>query len=287
MDEIILGVDIGATKTNVVLFDKNEKKVVWSNTVPTDKTNKQNFLKNLFNLIELSKKEHKFSSIGVAVAAIVDVKTGKIIKSPNIVKIIDGLNLASLLQNKFKVPVKVQNDADCFSVAESKVGTGKKYENFVGVTLGSGIGCGIIINGEIYNGKIGESAGECGHMIIDSKSKNGSFEDLASGKFIKRVYGKSGEVLFFDAKNGKAGAMKVCREFGENLGIGLSNIINMMNPEAIIIGGGIAEAIKLILPSIKENIKKYVMLPKAKNTPIIISKLGNNAPAIGAALLFE
>lgn len=282
-----MGIDTGATKTNVVLFGKNDKKVVWNNTVPTDKTSKQNFLKNLFNLIELSKEEHKFSNIGVAVAAIVDVKTGKIIKSPNIVKIIDGLNLASLLQNKFKVPVKVQNDADCFSVAESKVGAGRKYKNFVGVTLGSGIGCGIIINGEIYNGKEGGSAGECGHMIIDNKSKNGSFEDMASGKFIKRVYGKNGEELFLNAKKGEVGAKKVCREFGANLGLGLSNIINTMNPEAIIIGGGISEAIRPILPIVKENIKKYVMSPKAKNTPVIISKLGTNAPAIGAALLFD
>lgn len=286
MDEIILGIDIGATKTNALLFNKNDKKVVWSNIAPTDKTNKKNFLKNLFNLIDLIGKEHSFSSIGVAVAAIVDVKTGKIIKSPNI-EIINGLNLASVIQNKFNVPVKVQNDADCFSVAERKVGTGKKYKNFVGVTLGSGIGCGLIIDGEIYNGKEGGSAGECGHMIIDNKSKNGSFEDLASGKFINRVYDKSGEELFSDAKSGKAIAEKVCREFGENLGVGLSNIINMMNPEAIIIGGGISGAIKPILPVVKASIKKYVMSPRAKNTPVMISKLGTNAPAIGAALLFD
>jgi len=287
MNEIILGVDIGATKTGIVLFDKDKKEVVWERTSPTDKSNRKNFLSNLSNLIARAGKEHKFSGIGVSLAAIVDAKTGKVVKSPNIIKIIDGFNLATDLQSKFKVLVKVRNDADCFSLAEEKVGAGKKYKNFVGVTLGSGIGCGLIIDGEIYNGKEGGSAGECGHMVIDKNSKNGSFEDLASGKFIKRVYGKSGEILFADAKGEKAQAKKVCREFGENLGLGLANIINMMNPEAVIIGGGIAEAIKPILPVVKAGIKKYVMSPKAKNTPVIISKIGVYAPAIGAALLFE
>jgi len=287
MNEIILGIDIGATKTGVVLFDKDKKEVVWKSTFPTDKSTKKNFLNNLFKIIETANEEHQFSNIGVAIAAIVDANSGKIIKSPNIIKIIDGLDLALVLQDKFKVPVKVRNDVDCFSLAESKVGVGKKYKNFVGVTLGSGIGCGLIINGEIYNGKSGGSAGECGHMIIDSKSKNGSFEDLASGKFINRVYGKSGEMLFSDAKTGKTQAKKVCREFGENLGLGLSNLINIMNPEAVIVGGGISEAIRPILPIVKASIKKYVMSPKAKVTPVIISKIGVYAPAIGAALLFD
>jgi len=287
MDEIILGIDIGATKTGLVLFDKDKKEVVWESTSPTDKSTKKNFLNNLFKIIETANEEHQFSNIGVAIAAIVDAEKGKIIKSPNIIKIIDGLNLALVLQDKFKVPVKVRNDVDCFSLAESKVGAGKKYKNFIGVTLGSGIGCGLIINGEIYNGKAGGSAGECGHMIIDGNSKKGSFEDLASGKFINRVYGKSGEMLFSDAKTGKTQAKKVCREFGENLGLGLSNLINIMNPEAVIIGGGISEAIKPILPIVKASIKKYVMSPKAKVTPVIISKIGVYAPAIGAALLFD
>ncbi len=286
MREIILGIDVGATKTSAVLLNKDDKKIIWKNTVSTDKRSKNKFLKRLFVLVEESKREHKFSSIGVAIASIVDVKTGKIIKAPNI-SIIDGINLMSLLKDKFKVPVKIQNDADCFALAEYKIGIGKKYDNFVGITLGSGIGCGFIIDRKIYNGRSGGGAGECGHMIIKMGDKNSSFEDLASGKFIKRVYKRGGEELFLEAKDGKVKAKKVCREFGENLGLGLSNIINIMNPEVVVIGGGISEAIKPILPMVKINIKKYVMSPKAKNTPVVISKLGVYAPAIGAALLFD
>lgn len=259
-----IGIDIGASKILGVIW--NNKKIIQSIKIETPK-NKKEFLNNLFGLlavlIDLTGKG-KISDIGIAIAGVLD-KNGKMIISPNM-KFLNGLNLKNLVADNFRKPTKIINDAKAFLMYELKLGVARKYKNVVVLTLGSGVGSGFSINGKLVFGSRG-GAGEIGHTIL--KILNGklitakTLEDLASVKNINSGYSSMGEYL----------------------GIGLANLVNIIDPEIIVIGGGLASAGNKILNSAKETMKKYILSSQAKNIPVVIEKKYETAVAIGATLI--
>ena len=251
-----LGIDIGGTKIRVILLD-NKTKPIFGFNISTPK-NKKLFLESLENAIKNIIKEHKISGIGIGLPGIVDVKQGVLIKAPNLPFLNNWQAKKFFL--KFSRNIEIDNDSRCFVLAEAKLGAGRGFKNIVGLTIGTGIGGGIIISGKIYRGE-NNSAGEFGHIIIDNHK---TFEQLAAKEaFIK--YGDRSEVI----------------------GIGIANIINIINPAIVILGGGGIVFGKIKIEKIKKIAKKYIMSPLARKTPIVKGKLSENSPAIGAALLLK
>jgi glucokinase len=172
-------------------------------------------------------------------------------------------------------------------LAEKEIGQAQKFKNIFYLTLGSGIGGAWMVDGRIFFGTHG-AAGEIGHTIINIvNQKCFSLEELAANKFIKRKLGIDAVEARQRAERGDRRSQAVLDGLGRNLGIGLANIINIFDPEAIFLAGGISLAKKFIQKGIKNSLEKFVYLPPAQKTKIIFSRLGHYAGAFGATLLFS
>ncbi|MCR4275705.1 MAG: ROK family protein [Candidatus Wolfebacteria bacterium] len=267
-----IGIDIGGTKIKGVVFDAKNKLIKKEITFKTSK-NKKDFLKQLGKIISELEKGNNVKGIGVGLPGVVGY-LGVLVKAQNL-PFLNNWNArdffsarggSALGGKKYKIPVKFDNDSRCFLRAEAKLGAGCGYKNIVGLTIGTGIGGGIIIDGKMYQGKT-NSAGEFGHTIFQEEKRNGkekSFEELG------------GKKAFF--------------KFGDRskiVGTGVANLINTIDPDIVILGGGGINNGSLKMDVIKRVAKKYIMSPLAKKTPIVKGKLGDKAQVIGAALLFN
>ncbi len=251
----VIGLDIGGTKISGVLFDG--KNVVKELTIKTP-DNFFEFERNLLKLADFLSVGEKVTNIGVGMAGLIDIKLEIVRHSPNI-KFIKNLHLAKLfLLNGFK-KVQIENDARCFALAINKVGEGKMAKNIVCITLGTGIGGGVIYAGEPYRG-VNFGAGEVGHMLYDGEN---TFE---------KVFQKAR-----DKQDDKA--------LTKIIGSLLVNIYRLVDPEMVVLGGGVAiDKKRKFLNNAKIFCAKKLASYKIKPSNIVVSKL-KNAGAIGAALL--
>ncbi|MCM8787368.1 MAG: ROK family protein [Candidatus Omnitrophica bacterium] len=290
-----IGIDIGATKIVAGFVSKN-RKIIKKLKIKT-RADKNKITDDLVFLIKKLDPRNKVKKIGVGIAGQVDIKSGRLIFSPNM-KRLKNFELVNFLKNKLKktINIKVDNDANCFAWGEYIFGAGKKYKNMVGLTLGTGIGCGIVIDGKLYHGK--SFASEAGHIIVDPyKNKctcgiKGVLEAYSSGKAIEKKYKKitgknktAKEIRKYALKDKKSFDYKICKEAGKYLGIGFASIINMLDPEIIVVGGSIAKS-NLILNTAKKESKKYIFYKNYKPN-IVKSKLGEDAGILGAALIAQ
>lgn len=290
---IYLGIDIGATKTIFLLAEFNgaEYKILESVKLATFTSTNLKLggspkEKEILEMVEENYKalpeKNKISGIGIGFAGPVDFERGAAIMGPNLKT--GKIEFKKILEKKLGIPMAVDNDARCFTLAESVFGAARKYKNIVGLTIGTGVGGGIIIDGKIYRGATG-SAGEFGHTEI-FKSKE--LEEAASGSGLVKIYKKiSGRKLtsfeIIDlAKKKDIKALEAVNFVGESLGAGIANIIESFNPEIVVIGGGLSE-VDLIISKAKEVVKNKLFLPSLAKTPIVVSRLGQNAVALGAA----
>ncbi len=218
----VIGLDVGGTKISGVVFDG--KKILKTITIGTPKS-LPGFKVITKKIVEYLANGEKIISLGVGIPGVADSES-KIIYAPNL-KFLVGFNLVEFLKIAGIKKVKIENDANCFALAETSLGQGKNLKNFIGITLGTGIGGGLISNGQIYRGAHG-SAGEVGHMMADEKY---TYEEY----FQK----------FRDAKNYSA--------LGYLLGRLFADIYNLLDVNAIILGGSVANsADKFIKIAVKE-----------------------------------
>lgn len=279
-----IGFDIGGSSVKSVLV--NGRKIIQSRC---DKRPKS--FDGLVILVKKTIKDFKsknqsnnIKGIGFSIAGILDKERKRVWISPNI-KYLNGKAVKKIFQKALGIPVKIEHDVNCFLLAESKIGAAKNFKSVFYLTLGTGIGGALMIDRKIVLGHHG-AAGEAGHMLIDV-IKRRDFEKLASNKFFADSIGLNSLEAGNQARLGNKKAKVVFDKAGENIGVGVSNIINIFDPEAIILGGGISRAKPLILPGIKREIKKNVVSPQGKKTKILFSGLGRYGGAIGAALMFE
>ncbi len=274
-----IGIDIGGTNLKAVLF--NGKKSVMDYSLGTPKDSLDHLMIMVLALIEpLIKKAQedkiKIGWVGVGVAGIIDPVSKKIVDSPNL-PILNGVKLGEILEKKICLPVKIDNDAECFLRAEASIGRAAGLKNVYGLTLGTGIGGAWWFNGDIYYGQRGLS--EPSRMIID----------FASGTTLEKAYQKLTQNnplnLAVDVYRGDPLAKKAYEEIGRLLGIAYANIVNLLDPEAIVIGGGVMESADLFLPELKKTLEEVV--PESRGIKLIKSGLGQEAGAIGAALLIS
>jgi predicted NBD/HSP70 family sugar kinase len=253
-------------------------------------------LKNI-NLAVNTVWSPKVQGIGIGIAGKVDRKKGIFVKGPNFDKNFKNVNLRNYLQTAFKVPLKIENDANCFVLAEAIHGIAKNYNHVVGLTLGTGVGGGIVINKQVYHGSTG-SAGELGHITIQNSGlkcscgHRGHLEAYASGKATSNLYKKlSGRRLHpleieANAKKGNKKALTVFNTMSDSLAAGLSSIIYSLNPDIIVLGGGLAKVKIYISPAIKLA-KKKLVYSSLNKTKIVTNPNSSNMAILGATLLFK
>ena len=198
--------------------------------------------------------------------------------------------VATLIQSRTGVPTIVGNDGNCAGLGENWLGAGRNYRNSVLLTLGTGVGGAVFINGALFTGHAG-SAGELGLITFDAtgypckSGNNGSLEQFLSGQSIRRMTGKEPKELGILAATGDRSALEFWDDYGRNLGIGLTSISYILTPEVAIIGGGISASAKYFLPAAKREIDRRVMVTSRPGFKLIEAELGNQAGITGAAKL--
>ncbi|MBR9676465.1 ROK family protein [Candidatus Woesearchaeota archaeon] len=285
-----IGVDVGGTKIESVLIN-NKGRVLKKHILETQiSKGKQVVLDNIEAAI-ISVLDKKVLGVGIGIAAVVN-KEG-VISPPSKMPFLHDFNIKHYFEKKLDLSVVIENDANCFILAEHSFGAAKGKKNAVGIILGTGVGAGIIINNHIYEGA-DFVAGEAGFMLLDIHRKDrttysfpGSFENLCSGPAITHYYYKYGgkikdanPKIIFSSK--EAAAKKVVKETITYLGIGLANISTILNPEAFVLGGGVS---KLSFYSmIRKEFKKH-SLKQLHKTKILKHKISDSSGSIGAATL--
>lgn len=292
--EYLIGVDFGGTNIRAGLIDLAGK-LMKKFELPTDaKKGKKQVIENLILAIEKVKKEGVIG-VGIACPGPLDSRRTMLLDPPNL----PGWKetpLKKIVEERLKIPVFLDNDANCFAIAESKCGEGRKTKNLIAVTLGTGIGTGIIIDNKLYAGENG-AAGELGHMTVEADGLKctcgnfGCWEMYVSAKGIKARYellkGKAAPEVPEIIKMAKSDneLKELINETGIYLGIGLANIINIFDPGMIILSGGISN-IKALLPIALKEAKKRAFTPAGKRTEIIITKM-EDPIIIGAASIIK
>jgi len=296
-----IGIDIGGTNIKGVLLSNN-KVVAKVRILTKSKSNKKILVNQIFECVnKLIKNRKGVKKIGIGVAGPVDFKNQRVLNPANVTAL-KGLYLGRLIKEKFTpylgkgMGAVIDNDVHALVLAEAILGAGKNKNLIAGLGLGTGVGGGIVINKKILYGA-GGTAGEIGHTTIEDNGRKctcgarGCLEAYISERGIretaKEVFGRKIDTisLFKMAKKGDKKAIKVWKIAGQYLGIGLANIVDELNPDIIVIGGGIAGAGEFLLGPTKEQMKKNILSPLAKNTKVVRAGLGDYAGAIGAALL--
>lgn len=292
-----IGIDLGGSHISIGVVDnknfiveKIEKRLMSKEKKDIKSFIEDYIVKNIKELVE----KYKITEIGIAVPG--TIREEKIIKSVNLG--VENYNLVENLKKEIDLPIKIRNDAKCAAIAESKIGALKNYKRSLFLTLGTGIGGAVIINDKLLDA--GDLPGcEFGHMIIQKDGikcncgKNGCFEKYASMKALKtnlrNALGldektKGEELLDIIRKNPQDKKInRIIDDFIEYLSIGISNLVNIFEPEAIGIGGSFVYFSDILLERLKENIQdKQYLFNKREELIIIPAALGNDAGIIGS-----
>lgn len=300
MGTYYLGLDIGGTKCSAVLAcfkpEENSVHFVSKFEIPTMEHSYQEIINLLLdNCIKMQEKYSvKAISLGISCGGPLDVKKGLILSPPNLIGW-DNVPIVQLCKDRLFIPVFLENDANAGAVAEYLFGAGRGYKNIIFLTFGTGLGAGLILNGKLYPGST-DMAGEIGHVRLtengpEGYGKEGSVEGYCSGNGIARLgrlmlqnsQGHSvlanietltAKNIAIAAENGDPLAISIYKESGKRLGQTLSILIDILNPEKIIIGGIFARARNLLIASMNEAIKKEALPYSALYCQIVPTSLG-------------
>lgn len=315
MKKFRIGVDVGGTNIKIALVGTNGE-IVYSNSISTRAEMGYEYTisamkQAVVDLMKETKTDAKnIEGIGFGFPGQIDYKNGIVRFATNIPGWVD-VPIEEIFEKEFGIPTRVDNDVRCATLGELNFGAGKGCKNLVCITLGTGIGSGIVVDGKLVRGA-SNVAGEIGHIKLQMNGgplcgcgDYGCFEAFASGPSIVAMaqeYIKGGKSAKFRemadpditpyivaqaAKEGDVVAKRIFTIMGEYVGFGLASVINLLNPERIIIGGGVADAGEIIFAPIRETISKRAMPIAAAAVEIVPAQLGNMAGVIGASLLIE
>ena len=316
MKKYRIGVDIGGTNVKIALVDFDGK-IVYSNTVPTRAemgyeagiNNIKQAIKEL--MTETGESSATIEAIGFGLPGQIDYKEGIVKNLPNIPGWVN-IPLAKIIEDEFSIPTRLDNDVRCAALGELNFGAGKGCENLICITVGTGIGSGIVLNGKLVRGA-SNAAGEIGHIKMEMTGgplcgcgDYGCFEAYASGPAIVTMAkeyisgGKSAKykematdgiitpyIVAQAALQGDAVSIQIFKQMGKIIGTGLASVVNLLNPEKIIIGGGVADAGSILLDPIKATIIDRAMPIQASSVEVVPAQLANTAGVIGASLLIN
>lgn len=272
----VLGVDIGGTTINVGLVQNNA--IINEANVAVDReADAEVTIQNLKDIIRENLTDN-VTAIGIGVPAVVDPIEGIVYDVQNIPSWKE-IPLKEILEKEFLLPVFINNDANCFALGEITYGEAKKYKNVIGLSLGTGIGMGIIINKTLYNGVLC-GAGEVGMLSY----KESIIENYAGSFFFAEYYNSTAKDLAVNAEKNQAMASKAFSEYGNHLGEAIKSILYMFAPEAIILGGSISKAYPYFKDSMYESLKSFAYQKQIENLVIEVSHIKGSA-ILGAAAL--
>lgn len=285
-----IGIDIGGTKIEGICLDE-ELKIINRKRIPTNQQNGYNsIVESVASLTQDLTKNITNYSIGVCTPGAISKKTG-LIKNSNTQCLI-GMPLKEDLEKLIGTKIIMENDANCFAMAEATMGAARGFDVVFGVIMGTGVGGGIVFNGKIHKGRT-NIAGEWGHHTLHNKGnkcycgKLGCVETYLSGPALERRWKElTGKVeplatIVQNLDSDKAQEWK--NEFLENFGMGLANVIDILDPDAIVLGGGVSNIDFLYVEGANSIYNR--VFSDLVDTPILKNKLGDSAGVFGAALL--
>lgn len=291
----VIGLDIGGTAVKYGLLNENGV-ILELGEFPTEaEKGVENLFKNICGVID---KYLSDDILGIAVSGTgqIDGTIGKVIGGNPIIPGWIGTNLVEKLEDRYKIPAILENDVNCAALGEKWLGAGKNSENFVCLTIGTGIGGGIILNGDIFRGDT-YVAGEFGHIQIVKSGeeclcgKKGCYERYASAtalvKMVKEKTGKTlnGKEIFELEKSGDKEIKEIVDRWIDYFTDGLSTIAYIFNPPLIVIGGGVTKQGEYLLNRILVSLDSKLGINYKKNLKIKFAELGNNAGILGAEYL--
>lgn len=294
-----IGIDLGGTAIKYGLVTR-EGKIVFDTERPTPDGRKailDEFAKIVSSLKETAKeKGFRVGGVGVGSPGLIDPEQGKVIgRSPNL-RGWEGANIRKGLENKSGLTVSVDNDANVMALAEHRLGAGKGYHSGLYVTVGTGIGSGVILKDQLWRG-VDFAGAEMGHTIIvkDGESclcgKQGCLEVYANAAAVGRYYAKpippdmGLKYIFRRAERfGDRVALAAIDKAAEYLAAGIGSAMELLNPEIVVIGGGVAQG-RSYLPTVRSKMPRYCSATLIKRLRLRHAKLGNEAGFVGAALL--
>src|SRR5215467_263812 len=310
----ILGVDVGGTKVAVGLVDREGKILAQGRKAMFAQGTAEAAFEAVTAAIDatLSPRKDKVSSIGICAPGPLDPKSGVVLNPPNL-PCWRNFPLAEKISAKYAVPVKVDNDANAAALAEARWGAARGYRYVFYATIGTGIGTGIVFDGAIYHGKTG-SAGEGGHVSIDYRGplcacgKRGCIEVLASGTAIGvraraklqvdparhstmldlaegRVASVTSELVGRAYAAGDMLAREILTETAEVLTVWLGNIVDLLDPDVLVMGGGVAAMLQPFFADIKNCLPRWCVNPCAAQIPLLLARYGADAGVAGGAAL--
>jgi len=310
-----IGIDLGGTNIAVGLVDE-EGHIIHKDNMPTGKHRPyQDIVKDMAMLVlkvikDAGKDIKDVKSVGIGSPGTPDNEKGILVYANNLTNFVN-VPLRAEMQKYIDLPIILDNDANCAALAESVAGAAKGTNSSVTITLGTGVGSGVILDGKIYGG-FNYSAPEMGHMIIEldgepcTCGRNGCWEAYASATGLieqtKRAAEKNPDSLInklvdndlskidaktaFDAaKQGDKTGQEVVDKYIYYLAEGIINVINIFAPEVLVIGGGVSKEGEYLLKPLRERVYKYVYFKEEPQTKITTAKMGNDAGIVGAAML--
>lgn len=311
-----VGVDIGGTNLKAGLVDENgvllaTQKMKVASIADDDGLawTVASLVQELAHTVNISVSD--VASVGVGVPGTVEIRSGSINYTCNLP--LRNVPLRKLFHRYLSIPLYIENDANCAALAEFLVGAGRDSKRFVTITLGTGVGAGIVHNSKIYHGANG-MAGEVGHMVIQRGGlpcpcgRHGCWEQYASATALKRMTAAalaahphsilaqvvaenegrvSGQSAFIAARRGDPVGQQVCDEYVDYLACGVVNVVNIFQPDTLAIGGGVSNEAEeqLLLPVQQRVARESIPCGRDRRTRIVKAELGNRAGIIGAALL--
>lgn len=272
----ILGIDLGGTNLRVGLVDDG-KIIRIEETSILYSVKQDDVLNCIYELIDRF-IDNDIQGIGIGVPSVVDPEKGIVYEVQNIPSWKE-VHLKKLLQEKYKLPVYVNNDANCFAAGEKFFGKAKNYSDAVGLILGTGLGAGLIINNKLYSGP-NNGAGEFGMMPY--KDKN--YEAYCSGQFFDWRNGIKGSDLYKLAAAGNPEAIEIFSELGNNIGEVIKVILYAVDPEIIILGGSVSKSYRFFQKQMRESLKSFAYPKSVEKLKIEVSEIDQIA-ILGAAAL--
>ena len=290
-----IGIDVGGTKIAAGVIDR-EGVIHHRVERPTPTESRDAFLELLDEIVDELRDDEDVAAIGFGLPSTIDQRTGRVVGSVHVP--LEDFDFRDHAVQRFSVPVALDNDGNAAAIAEWKVGAGRGSSHMIMLTLGTGVGGGLILDGKPYRGFVGAGA-EIGHMVLEYGGEpcsgnctgHGHFEQVSSGRAADRKAvellgpGATGRELVGAAREGNKLALDAVQEIGRKLGAALGSLVNIFNPELIVIGGGFSQARDLFLEPALETMKVEALPPGRDLVKVVPALLGPDAGLVGAGFV--
>ena len=305
----VIGVDLGGTSVKAALVSA-DLELLARDASPTDVSDGDRLLDEIEQLVRRIAGDSPVAAVGFGLPSQIDQRRGVVADSINVP--ITNVPFVAEMTARLSLPVKVDNDANLACLAEARIGAGKGRDNVIMLTLGTGVGGGIVFDGRLYHGATGYG-GELGHMVIDENGppcqghcpNHGCLESLASAAGVRAaaaqiaverpggMLAKAGaaqtsvetRVVIDGALDGEQDCIDALAIVGRHLGVGIANYVNIFNPDVVVVGGGIMAAGEILLGVARDEAGRRALRPPWGEVDVVAAELGNDAGVLGAAAL--